>query len=331
MDGAGESLVFHRRAWLEVLAETQGAQLERYGLYADPTHSNLVGVMPVLLGRFGPFRVGGSPLVVEDTPYMGPVVPSELMASALVAVREEVGRKASFFRTLLPGSLSQTARDALEKEGFEVTTKTTHRLDLTVGVEALWDQLEGRCRTAVRRARKGGVEVRRVREPTAAQIQEYYSIVEEVFGAQQRKPPNPLAFFEELWSRVPAGSLSMILAELDGEIIAGIMLAHDRHRVYYIDGASLYAYRKLNASNLLLWDAMEWAAEDGRDQFDFVGSDIPRLARFKESFGGRLTEHSCVEWARSRAVWMAREWWGKHGHVMLERLRHVKRRVLPDS
>jgi hypothetical protein len=82
----------------------------------------------------------------------------------------------------------------------------------------------------------------------------------------------------------------------------------------------------LNPSNLVLWKAVERAAERGCREFDFVGSDIPRLARFKESFGGELVEHSCIEWASSRAVWMAREWWRRRGHQLAARLRHLTRR-----
>jgi CelD/BcsL family acetyltransferase involved in cellulose biosynthesis len=328
--GSPHTLVFHRNDWLEVLRDTQGSSLRRYGLYADKELSELVGIMPVLIGRFGPFRIAGSPLVVEDTPYMGPAVPEEFLTHALAAVRDAVRHEASFFRTLLPSAVPLAAQRALGEAGFSVTTKTTHRLDLSRGLSAIWDGLEGRCRTAVRRAEKAGVNVRRVTEADRGSMTRYFALVQQVFAQQGRSPPNGPALFHELWQRVrPLGLVSLAMAQIDGEDVAGALLAHDDRRVYYLDGASDRAFRNVNPTNLVLWKALEWAVASGKREFDFVGSDIPRLARFKASFGGRLVEHSCVEWARSKAVWLARDWFGRSGRAFLARLQY-KRRSTPS-
>src|SRR5947209_3209613 len=77
-------LVFHLNEWLEVLADTQRLSLRRFGLYAG-ADKQLIGVLPIFFGRFGPIRVAGSPLIVEDTPYMGPVVAEHLVSRALKA------------------------------------------------------------------------------------------------------------------------------------------------------------------------------------------------------------------------------------------------------
>lgn len=315
------ALPFHRHEWLEVLGATQGSNLKRYTLATDRSPSDVVGVMPVFIRRFGPFRVGGSPLVVEDTPYLGPVVPDELIPDALIAVRNGMKRDASFLRVLLPDNVTPEARKTLEAAGFVITTKTTQRVDLTVGASGVWEGMEGRCRTAIRRAQKSGVVIHHYTEANENELMAYYRLAQGVYGEQGRGTPNPVEFYRELWRRIlPLGLVSLVVASVEGKAIAGAILAHDDRRVYYLDGASDRAYRNLNASNLVLWSALEWGGATGRQEFDFVGSDIPRLARFKASFGGRLVEHSCIEWARSTLVWKARAWWARSGRSLAGKL-----------
>jgi hypothetical protein len=61
------------------------------------------------------------------------------------------------------------------------------------------------------------------------------------------------------------------------------------------------------------------AKEMGATRYDFVGSDIPRLAEFKKSFGGALTTYSLIEFASSE--WVARV------RAMYPRIRYAARRI----
>jgi lipid II:glycine glycyltransferase (peptidoglycan interpeptide bridge formation enzyme) len=316
------ALLFHRRDWLEVLRDTQGASLRLFGVHDPQAGDDPVALMPVLVRRFGPFRVAASPLVVEDTPYLGPVASPSLIPDVLIATRDRLRRDVHFIRLLLPDTLPEPARRTLEAAGYSLSTKTTHLLDLTPGKEALWKQMQGRARTAVRRATKSGIELLRTGSPDEALVDRYYALVAAVYADQGRDTPNPRELYQQLFRRLGAdGALSLTLATVDGADVAGAVFGYDEHRAYYLNGASLREFRKLNATNLVLWSEVEAAADSGRPVFDFVGSDIPRLAKFKASFGGQLTEHLCVEWARSRAVASARTWYATRGKILLEKWR----------
>ena len=327
VDESSNGLPFHLYEWLEVLSETQRLTLKRYGLYTGPSFQQLVGVMPLLVGKLGPFRVAGSPFVVEDTPYMGPVIAEHLMPDALKAVQATAdGKKAMFLRVLLPYMPSEDACRNLTEFKFTCGVKHTHILNLLKGVPALWNNMEGRCRTAVRRAEKSGVEIVRVdsMSENRSEIESYYRLVEDVYGRQGRKPPNPPELYHRLWEKFHAqGVISLLMARMHGSDIAGVLLAHYKNRVYYLDGASDRIFAKLCPTNLLLWKAIEWAASEGYREFDFVGSDIPRLANFKASFGGEITEYLCLEWARSKPIGLFRNWYGRYGKPMFEQLRFL--------
>lgn len=327
LSSSREGLVFHRSAWLDVLEDQQGASLQRYGLWrggeGGSESRELVGVVPMFFGRFGPLGVAGSPLILADTPYMGPAIPRERMVEASLAIRGTIRSRASFFRMRLPYALPSSDQKTLESAGFEIITRKTHVLDLSVGPSRLWDQLKGTCRTAVRKARKSGVKIVRITDPHADIVERYYRLVEDVYARQGMAPPHPLEFYERLWQRVaPLGLLSFTIARMNGRDVAGALFAHDEDRMYYLDGASDRDYQRASPNNLVLWSAVEWAAETGRESFDFVGSDIPRLARFKASFGGELVELSGIEWARTKLLSRLRKWYGLHGAALISRMKH---------
>ena len=324
-------LIFHLSDWLDILESTQRIRLIRYGLYSDQDGNELVGVFPVFVGHYGPIRVAGSPLIVEDTPYMGPVCADHLLIDALRATQVAVRKEASYFRALLHCTLSEVDCSQLQSEGFVCITKHTHKLDLTKGIESVWKNMEGRCRTSVRKAEKAEIAVTKVSglpEGFVA-LSSYYRLVDDVYHRQKRQPPNPLELFRRLWEKLYLkGMLSLFMARLHGRDIGGILLAHYKGRVYYLDGASDRQFAAHCATNLLLWKAIQWSNAEGYREFDFVGSDIPRLSNFKASFGGELTSYLCLEHANSPYLRVLRRWYGSWGKLMLRRVDGLIRKAL---
>jgi lipid II:glycine glycyltransferase (peptidoglycan interpeptide bridge formation enzyme) len=140
-----------------------------------------------------------------------------------------------------------------------------------------------------------------VRATTPEEVHDYYVIADELYRTQGRRHPNSREFFQELWGRFsPSKEASLLLARHHGDVIGGVFLAHANGTVYYLDGASNRMGKRLQAANLLLWEAIRNAVDAGDERFDFVGSDIPRLAQFKASFGGSVHPYWCVEITYSR-------------------------------
>ncbi|WP_447976729.1 lipid II:glycine glycyltransferase FemX [Candidatus Nitrospira bockiana] len=289
--------LFHTRGWLELLGHTQGARLLALGLFR---HGRLVGVCPVFLRRMGPFMIAGSPLVAEDTPYLGPVVDPAFLPDVLTRLSDILaGHGARFIRMLLSPAYGFAALPR-----YEVKEKRTHVVDLELGRDQLWTRMEGRARTAIRKAEKSNVEI--VWASPQSYLEEYWKMVEDVYGRQGRRPPNPLAFYRRLFDTCYPASVAMLLARHEGRMVGGMILAWQKDRAYYLNGASYRSCQPLGVNSLLQWEAMQWAAKLGCRWYDFVGSDLPWLARFKESFGGTLTPYLAIEHASSWVVRLCR-------------------------
>src|SRR5208283_5160261 len=79
--------LFHRRAWLDYLAESQGAEI-RY--WAIRESGRTVGYFCAGIFNKGPFRILGSPLKSWGTNFMGPAVNSDFCAEAFLRALDEL-------------------------------------------------------------------------------------------------------------------------------------------------------------------------------------------------------------------------------------------------
>ncbi|ABM30056.1 lipid II:glycine glycyltransferase FemX [Nitratidesulfovibrio vulgaris] len=288
--------LFHSRRWLSLLARHQGVRLD---LHCIEAQGRVVGLLPMFSRGYGIIRVHSSPYVVTDTPYLGPLVDDDVSPHALWAALLDHARHSGmdFVRLFTRVGMACPPVDGTPAG---VQRKTTHVLDLTPGEEALWNGLEGRCRTAVRKAAKEGVTV----EPMAddAALERFVDMLEGVYARQGLTSPNTRAFYRDVWRTFGGREVVGLTARHEGRDIASALFVMDARDAYYISGASAGDCGRLSPNNILQWEAIRLALARGVVRYDFVGSDIPRIARFKASFGGQLHEYWCVECAPSRVA-----------------------------
>jgi hypothetical protein len=278
--------VFHTTAWLRLLEEVFGVRAERLGLVHG---GELVAGWPLLLRRVGPFRTLGSPFFNVVTPQMGPVWRDPALLAGLLAGFEGYQRWAgiAYCEVTFAAAL---AGEGLAGLGYRQDAYRTLVLYLEGRTEEdLWKGCEGRARTAVRKAQRLGVEVE-----TAADLSflpEYMGMAEAVYARHRHRAPIPLDFYRALWACFwPGGNLQVLLARHESRVVAaGVFLGHGQ-RLYYLDGVSRPEGYRLGANNLLQWQVIRWAREEGYEVYDMMGAGIPEIARFKRSFGSHLVE-----------------------------------------
>ena len=287
--------VFHSSLWLAILAETQSLILKKVGFFEDGA---LVGALPIFIKTIWPLRIAASPFVVEDTPYMGLVIDGDRYAEALELLELFMKQNGIHFLRIFQ---RDSIPSGIHLSGFQIMEKHTHLLDLTKSEEEIWKSFEGRCRTAVRKAEKGGVSIKL--ESSREGIEGYYDILDNLYVEQKMTTPNPKQFYYRLWDAFADSQLNMLTAWHDETLIAGAIIIHDKDRCYYLNGASRYDYNNLCPNNLIQWEAIKLAKARGALWYDFVGSDIERLAKFKKSFGGGLFSYTCLE--KSSSPWVS--------------------------
>lgn len=98
-----------------------------------------------------------------------------------------------------------------------------------------------------------------------------------------------LNYFCELNSlaKTSAG-LRCLLAIMDSEITGFLVVACHNRTAYYLHGGMFPEYKQHTPSDLLLYEAIKWARQQGMESFNMMASPSkqPSLIRYKEKWGG---------------------------------------------
>jgi hypothetical protein len=162
-----------------------------------------------------------------------------------------------------------------------------HEVDLAVGERLLFEKMDGSVRRAIRKAEQGGVQVEILQNIGA--MREFYRL-QCLTRKRHGLPPQPWKFFVNIHRHVLSQNLGMIaLAKHEGKPLAASVYFYLGGRAIYKYGASDFAHQHLRGSNLVMWAAMKWLAQQGAKTLDLGKTSLANegLRRFKLNLGAR--------------------------------------------
>lgn len=307
----GQGSLFHRWEWQDIIETGFGLKVNRLGIYDE--EGVLRGILPLVERKMSVLKLAGSPLSGAATPHSGPL--------GLISLTEflpalETYAKEKHLDYLELGLPEVVEKEVLEQNGYTVEELITLDLPIPQEEEALWAGLEVRCRNAIRKAEKSGVEV--VEPQTLEEwLEPYYELSCAVYRRQEKEPPFSREYFTTLWQNLyPSGDLVVLLARFEGKVIAGGIFPRDRFVGYYLDGVSDREYNKVVPNNLLQWEYLKRAQSMGIQLYDMVGANIPSIAKFKKSFGSIERNYLYAYRNRTIAARVGRTVYAKHGETI---------------
>ena len=178
--------------------------------------------------------------------------------------------------------------------------RNTLLLDLRQSEEALLAGMKQKWRYNLRLAQRHGVQVR---EGGAADLELLYRMYAETsrrdgFVIRSRE------YYLDSWrSFMERGQAQPLIAEVNGEPVAGFVVYWFGKIAWYLYGMSTHVHREKMPNHLLHWEAIRWAKSHGCEAYDFVGAPdqlnerdpMWGVYRFKEGFGGRFVK-TLGEW-----------------------------------
>ena len=186
-----------------------------------------------------------------------------------------------------------------------IQPQTTVWIDLAPSEEEILARMKQKWRYNVRLAGRKGVVVRQGDEKD---VDRFIDLMQ-VTGQRKDFGVHAPDYYRTFWRLfTPAGRTVLLVAEFDGEMLAGIMVTQLGTKAYYFYGASGNKRRNLMPSHLLQWEAMRWAKARGCTGYDLWGvpdevgltpdAEIPDpplgmwgVWRFKRGFGGEIVRY----------------------------------------
>jgi len=276
--------VFHSWRWLSWVAPLLDCRfvpllVERNG---EP-----VGIAPMLLRR----RAAWYTANLVPFPFLGPVVPADLLAETLSMLqgwtrRHRVGsiELAVHPEALAPGlPLPQTL--------WPARLEPTYVIDLAgKSLDQVFASFHGDARSAVRRSLKRGVTVRTA---TAEEIRTLLPAVHEQ-SLDAHKP-----YVHQLADSLARGEqpfpVRCATALVDGRPVGLSIAVRGANAMGWLGGV-FREDQHTQANAALVWDAIQWAHGEGCAWLDMGGAPDPGIAAYKRKFRPRVEEHLLVTW-----------------------------------
>jgi lipid II:glycine glycyltransferase (peptidoglycan interpeptide bridge formation enzyme) len=234
-----------------------------------------------------------------------------LTGALLDALHHLCRRQRAIFLKIEPDEEDRPAlAQRLQAWGFRPSPQTiqprrTILIDLTPAPDNILAQMKSKTRYNIRLAERKGVTVR---AGTEHDLDAFYRLMlitaeRDRFGVHSR------AYYETVYQLfVPRGIGRLLLAEYEGELIAGVMVFAWGDKAWYMYGASSDAHRERMPNYLLQWQAMLWAKSHGCRTYDLWGipdedeetleahfldrhDGLWGVYRFKRGFGGRVLRY----------------------------------------
>jgi lipid II:glycine glycyltransferase (peptidoglycan interpeptide bridge formation enzyme) len=175
----------------------------------------------------------------------------------------------------------------------QIQFRNTAVLDLRSDEEAWLAAMKQKARYNLRLAQRKGVTVRR---GTAADLDLLYRMYAET-SIRDGFVIRPSAYYSAVWGRFLQQGLALpLIAEVDSEPVAGLILFVFAGQAWYMYGMSREAHRDKMPNYLLQWEAMRAARAAGAQSYDLWGAPdefnetdpLWGVFRFKEGLGARV-------------------------------------------
>jgi len=194
-------------------------------------------------------------------------------------------------------------------QGFQcVQPRSTVLIDISGSEDDILSCMKSKTRYNIRLAARKGVAVRAA---PASDISAFTSLLHETAGRDGFAIHPPAYYRTALDLFEPAGMAALLLAEYNGEILAGIMLFAFAGTCYYFYGASSSRRRDLMPTYALQWAGIRWARDIGCRYYDlwgipdevgqepeaYMSAEVPArkglwgVWRFKRGFGGQVVRY----------------------------------------
>ena len=168
-------------------------------------------------------------------------------------------------------------------------------LDLEGSEDDLLAEMKQKTRYNVRLAARRGVDVR---QGTAGDLDLFYTLYAET-SRRDSFLIRTRDYYLDVWgSFLQDGHARLLLAEAEGEVVAGLLLFIFGSTAWYMYGASSSRHRQYMPNNLLQWEAIRAAKAAGCTLYDLWGAPdeltesdpMWGVVRFKLGMGGQLAK-----------------------------------------
>ena len=175
-----------------------------------------------------------------------------------------------------------------EKHNFKRNDHLNYIIDLNNGIDKVWDNVYSKRKNEIRKGTKEGITVREL--DYKVELKAAYDIIEVIYKKAKLPLPEYAYFQNAIEVQGGENILRIIGGYFESKLIGVMFLLCFEGRVYNWYAAAIPDYYKKYPNDVITWEAIKWASENGFQIFDFGGAGNPAkeygVRDFKKKFGG---------------------------------------------
>lgn len=293
VSSSSNGTIFHTVEWLRLVQKQSEVEFLPLMFYKG---AQLVAIYPLFIQKQGMIKVALSPPSRSYMLYLGPVIADynslkqdkketlyfEIQQEIDKYIFETKGCKYARIRTS-PGLYDSRP---LRWSGYNVTPYYTYRIDLTKGIDHIWEQFEGKLRVKINKTIKDGVTVRM---GDIEDLEFIHKLLYNRYIQQGIKPKDYKQYLLDIYEKFYPDNLKIFIAEYKGERISGTFNICWKNIMYLWVGVPKSELPGISPNDLINWEAIKWSQTNGVEYYEEMDSgDDPRLTHFKSKYNPDL-------------------------------------------
>lgn len=269
--------LFLKDWWLDAVAPQQWSFVH-YGPDDDP-----IAVLPFLFTRRGPFtRITNVRLCTYGGPFI--IYPENQTRASRIKLERKITEnlinqlpKADI--VVLQSHPDFNYWQSFLWEGYQVTPRTSYVIPSSRGMSEVEENLHTSIRQNLRKV-EDHIKVR------TGSVQELMTLADKTFAHQNEPTPYSAGQLKQIVKATEQQEAIFLWVAVDDQdkAHAATLFLMDKRYLYYFKAGSDPQQRSSGAQTLLIWKALEFAAQKGLD-FNFLGSINPSIELFMSRFG----------------------------------------------
>jgi len=265
--------VFHSQQWLKVQEQTYDFNI-RAKVLLDGADTPVAGFPYVAINDMLSPRIVSIPF----SDYCDPIINNLDEWKALT--QKIVDREKSISIRCLHNEIP------LDDKRFKLVNKARwHGINLMPDIEELYKNIHSSSKRAVRKAQKEGISIRL--SQSEDDLRTFYEMHLNIRKKKYRLLAQSYSFLKNIWCNfIKSDQGALMLAEYEGQIIAGVLYLKWKNRLYYKFNASAINNLNLRPNDLIMWEGIKYAKKQGLEFLDLGLSDWDQegLLRYKRKY-----------------------------------------------
>jgi hypothetical protein len=292
LGNASFGTIFHTWKFLKIIEKYTNTKLHPL---IGIDGSTPVGLFPLFYRKRFSVRTVFSPPARVAVPYLGPAlldyekVKQSKRESMLLEFQRAAGEyiftdlHSDYFSvSTSPGLID--ARPFIWSD-YTVELFYDYLIDMTPGMEVVWDGLKKNLRKNISKERTRGLVFR---EGGVSDLEYLHGCMIRRYEKQELEVKVPLPYLKELFSTLGPENMKVLIVEYKQEPLGGLIDLFYKDTAWSWIGNPKGVVETINSTDFLQWEAINHAFKAGYKYYNEVGANTERLCKFKSKFNPKL-------------------------------------------